>query len=56
VDRDERSRGLGKSLFEWAIARACERGCHRVQLTTDKTRPDAKRFYERRPLAILPRT
>ncbi len=46
VDRDERSQGLGKALFEWAIARAAERGCHMVQLTTDKTRPEAKRFYE----------
>ena len=46
VDSGERSQGLGKILFEWAIARACERGCHMVQLTTDKARPDAKRFYE----------
>ena len=46
VDSDERSQGLGKTLFEWAIARARERGCHMVQLTTDKARPDAKRFYE----------
>jgi GNAT superfamily N-acetyltransferase len=28
------------------IARARERGCHLVQLTTDKARPDARRFYE----------
>lgn len=40
------SQGLGRALFEWAIARAHERGCHLVQLTTDKTRPDARRFYE----------
>jgi GNAT superfamily N-acetyltransferase len=46
VDSGERSQGLGKTLFEWAIARARERGCHMVQLTTDKARPDAKRFYE----------
>jgi GNAT superfamily N-acetyltransferase len=38
--------GLGRALFEWAIARARERGCHVVQLTTDKARPDARRFYE----------
>ena len=30
VDSGERSRGLGKALFEWAIARARERGCHLV--------------------------
>ena len=46
VDSGERSQGLGKTLFEWAIARARERGCHMVQLTTDKARPDARRFYE----------
>ena len=46
VDARERSHGLGRALFEWAIARARERGCHLVQLTTDKTRPDARRFYE----------
>jgi len=46
VDARERSRGLGRALFEWAIARARERGCHLVQLTTDKTRPAARRFYE----------
>lgn len=33
-------------MFEWAIARARERGCHVVQLTTDKSRPDTLRFYE----------
>lgn len=46
IDARIRSQGLGRALFEWAIARARERGCHLVQLTTDKTRPDAKRFYE----------
>lgn len=46
VARFHRSAGLGKQLFEWAIARARERGCRMVQLTTDKTRPDARRFYE----------
>jgi len=46
VRADERSRGLGRALFEWAIARARERGCHLLQLTTDKSRPDARRFYE----------
>ena len=54
VDSGERSQGLGKALFEWAITRARERGCHMVQLTTDKARPDAKRFYE--AWASWPRT
>jgi GNAT superfamily N-acetyltransferase len=46
VDARVRSLGLGRALFEWAIGRARERGCHMVQLTTDKSRPDARRFYE----------
>jgi len=46
VSSAHRSRGIGRRLFEWAIERARERGCHVVQLTTDKARPDARRFYE----------
>jgi GNAT superfamily N-acetyltransferase len=46
IDSSYRSQGLGKTMFEWAIGRARERGCHVVQLTTDKARADAKRFYE----------
>lgn len=42
---DARSQGIGRFMFEWAIAQARDRGCHVVQLTTDKTRPDAQRFY-----------
>jgi GNAT superfamily N-acetyltransferase len=42
-----RGSGLGTQVFEWAIERARERGCHLVQLTTDKSRPDALRFYEK---------
>jgi ribosomal protein S18 acetylase RimI-like enzyme len=41
-----RHRGLGKALFEWAIDSCRERGCKLVQLTTDKARPDALRFYQ----------
>lgn len=47
VDGSVRSRGIGQQLFEWAIERARQRGCHMVQLTSDKARPDAIRFYER---------
>ena len=46
VDAATRSSGLGKAMVEHAIERARERRCHLVQLTTDKARPDAKRFYE----------
>lgn len=41
-----RSSGAGRKLFVWAIERARERGCHMLQLTSDKARPDAIRFYE----------
>lgn len=47
VRADHRSRGLGAALVEWAIAEARRRGCALVQLTTDKSRADAHRFYER---------
>lgn len=43
----ERGRGVGTKLIQWAIERSKERGCHLVQLTTDKKRGDALRFYER---------
>ena len=41
-----RDQGVGRALIRQAIERARERRCRLVQLTTDKTRPDAKRFYE----------
>ena len=47
VSSDARSLGIGRQLIEWAIDRARERNCHLVQLTTDKSRPDALRFYEK---------
>ena len=46
VHQKYRGRGIGRQLLEWAIARAKERSCHLVQLTTDKQRPDAIKFYE----------
>ena len=42
-----RGKGVGTELIRWAIHRARERGCHLIQLTTDKEREDALRFYER---------
>lgn len=44
---DQRSRGLGSRLLGWAVDRARARGAGLVQLTTDKTRVDAHRFYAR---------
>lgn len=46
VKRQHRGQGLGQQLFEWAIERARQRGCQLVQLTSDKQRPDAIRFYQ----------
>jgi ribosomal protein S18 acetylase RimI-like enzyme len=47
IHSNHRGGGLGQAMFDWAIARCRERGCVLVQLTTDRTRPDAHRFYER---------
>ncbi len=47
VRDDHRGRGLGAALFEWAIDQARRRDCALVQLTTDGSRADAHRFYER---------
>jgi GNAT superfamily N-acetyltransferase len=47
VASDRRSAGTGKRLIAWAIDRARQRGCRIVQLTSDKSRRDAIRFYER---------
>ncbi|HST62550.1 MAG TPA: GNAT family N-acetyltransferase [Longimicrobium sp.] len=43
----ERGAGTGQVMMEWAIERCRERGCEILQLTTDKSRTDAHRFYER---------
>jgi GNAT superfamily N-acetyltransferase len=45
VPRQDR-RGLGRTMIEWAIGQAREQGCGLVQLTSDKQRRDAVRFYE----------
>ncbi|WP_370529738.1 N-acetyltransferase family protein [Alkalihalobacillus sp. AL-G] len=42
----ERGKGVGTQLIRWAIQRARVRGCHLVQLTTDKKREEALHFYE----------
>ena len=43
----ERGKGIGSKLILYAIERAKERGCHIIQLTTDKKREETLRFYER---------
>ncbi|WP_051548134.1 GNAT family N-acetyltransferase [Sneathiella glossodoripedis] len=42
-----RSSGIGKQMMKYAIELAKTSGCGLVQLTTDKSRTDAHRFYER---------
>ncbi len=46
VASSRRGAGIGHQLVEWALARARERGAQQAQLSTDKTRVDAHRFYE----------
>ncbi|ROT32929.1 GNAT family N-acetyltransferase [Micromonospora sp. HM5-17] len=45
VRSDLRGRGIGRRMITWAVDQARERGCGLVQLTTDKRRADAHRFY-----------
>ncbi|MGC5622405.1 N-acetyltransferase family protein [Streptomyces albidoflavus] len=47
VHADERGSGLGTLLIEWAVETSRAEGCRLVQLTSDATREDAHRFYER---------
>ena len=47
VARDARGSGLGSDFIEWAVARCAERGCGLVQLTSDKSRTESIRFYEK---------
>lgn len=42
-----RNRGLGGEMIRWAVERCRERGCGMVQLTSNKKRVDAHRFYRR---------
>jgi ribosomal protein S18 acetylase RimI-like enzyme len=47
VSRGYRSRGVGAAMIRWAIRESAARECALVQLTSDKSRVDAHRFYER---------
>ena len=47
VAATQRGRGTGSAMMRWAIEQARARGCALVQLTTDKRRGDAHRFYRR---------
>lgn len=47
VDKNYRGQKIGEALFREAITIAKSEGCGLVQLTTDKDRIDALRFYEK---------
>lgn len=47
VRSDQRSNGLGGAMIEWAVQEGKRRGVGLVQLTSDRTREDAHRFYDR---------
>ncbi|MEV2252329.1 GNAT family N-acetyltransferase [Streptomyces sp. NPDC050147] len=47
IHADERGSGLGTRFIEWAVGESRRQGCQLVQLTSDATRADAHRFYER---------
>jgi len=47
IAREYRNSGCGELMFHWAIQQCKDRGCQWVQLTTDKCRADAHRFYQK---------
>ncbi|MEU3184900.1 GNAT family N-acetyltransferase [Streptomyces sp. NPDC006923] len=47
IHADVRGSGLGTLLVEWAVGESRRQGCQLVQLTSDASRTDAHRFYER---------
>jgi GNAT superfamily N-acetyltransferase len=54
IRKDKRGLGIGKIMFEWAINRAKDKGAHLLQLTTDKKRPKAIKFYENLGFTLTP--
>lgn len=52
VDQRVRNRGIGREMMLYAIERARGRDCHLVQLTSNKSRLDAHRFYQRLGFSI----
>ncbi|MBK6878683.1 MAG: GNAT family N-acetyltransferase [Ignavibacteria bacterium] len=47
VREDCRGKGVGSRLMKYAIEQSMQRGAHLLQLTTDKQRPEAVKFYEK---------
>jgi GNAT superfamily N-acetyltransferase len=47
IRADQRGSGHGSIMMQWAIERCREHGCGVVQLTSNKVRTDAHRFYRK---------
>lgn len=47
IARERRGQGLGEAMVRWAIEECRTRGCVSIQLTSDNSRTDAHRFWER---------
>ena len=47
VARDRRGEKIGEAMFAWVLEKCRHESCGIVQLTTDKSRTDAHRFYDR---------
>lgn len=47
VSPEHRNKRIGEKMMAWAVEMAKQRGCAMVQLTSNKKRTDAHRFYER---------
>ena len=43
---NQRRKGIGRAMFEYAIKQSRQQQCHLLQLTTDKSRPESVTFYE----------
>ena len=46
IASSERGKRLGRELLLWAIEQCRARGCRFAQLATNKSRTEARRFYE----------
>jgi GNAT superfamily N-acetyltransferase len=47
VASDRRGEKIGEAMLDWALEKCRSERCGIVQLTTDKSRSDAHRFYDR---------
>ncbi|MEQ8470867.1 MAG: GNAT family N-acetyltransferase [Marinoscillum sp.] len=47
ISSEFRGRGLGEKVMQWTMNHARQRGVRMLQLTSDKQRPEAIKFYER---------